>query len=73
MPKPTVHDLIKAAPSALYGWEPNTRRYRNNRTGQFISREQMVELREDYLEQEKAINIKLAGRLFDREITLSEW
>lgn len=62
--------LTKAKP--LFTWEAATHRFRRS-NGTFVSPDDLRALRESYLEQEKALNVKLAQRLFNREIDLTQW
>lgn len=66
---PLQPELAKASP--VFTWDDEVKRFR--RRGRFVSLEDVAKLRDDYLVGEQAINDDLAQRLFNREITISEW
>ena len=54
-------------------WEPALRRYRNTRTGRFLSNDGMKELRGAFIASLYDDTNKVTGRLARREITLNGW
>lgn len=63
---------LRTEPS-LWQFDDRAKRYRNTKTGQFVGQRQMVELRDQFIQREKEVTTKLAGRLFNREITIEQW
>lgn len=54
-------------------YEKTTHRYRDTRTGRFLSNSQMVDLRDDFTEANRAWFVEHAGRLNAGEIDLQQW
>lgn len=54
-------------------WEPALRRYRNTRTGRFLSNDGMRGLRDAFISSLYDDANQVAGRLARREITLNGW
>lgn len=62
---------IKASP--LFFWDALVRRFRRQDSGRFLGPANMRELRDEYLAREEQLNLDLTERLFNREITISQW
>lgn len=62
---------LKASP--LFIWDPITKRFRRRGNQRFISFEDVEGLKDEYIKQEQATNEDLARRLFNREITITQW
>lgn len=65
------HGSLKVSP--LFYWDPITSRFRWQNTQRFVSNKQMLGARDKYLERESEVNLDLANRLFNKEITLSQF
>ena len=62
---------VKASP--LFIWDNAVKRFRKRGSQRFISFDDVETLRDEYIEQERAINDDLARRLFNKEITIRQW
>ena len=58
---------------SLWRWEAKLSRYRNAETGRFIGAKGMVELRDLFVERQKAQTADLAARLIGGDLTSAEW
>jgi hypothetical protein len=56
----------------VFTWDNATKHFRNPK-GRFISQEQVTALRREYIAGERAINDRLAERLFKHEIDINQW
>lgn len=54
-------------------WEPRTHRYRNTASGRFVGARQMVQLRDTFIEAQKARTADLAARWASGELTTAQW
>ncbi len=56
-----------------YTWEQETRRYRDNKTGRFLSKEAVLQLTKLRIQQAQKDLQRLGDRLLNNKITLKTW
>ena len=56
-----------------WAWDRKTKRYRNTKTGRFITNAKMTQLRDEFAERSKREIAALARRLAEKEITVQAW
>lgn len=56
-----------------WSWETETKRYRDNSSGRFLSHETVRDLRDDYLTALKAEPVDLAAQLASGDLSLRQW
>lgn len=60
-------------PESPWRWNPSSKRYHHSETGQFLGHEQLIQLRDKFLDARKARARELAAELAAGDRTLLQW
>lgn len=61
------------SPRPMWQYDPNSRRYRNLRTGRYVGPAELERLRNEFADALTRQTDRLAERLFDRSISIQTW